>query len=76
MEANHIQLLQEELKGVPVHIINETLNYLRYLKNATKNEIVGYSQGKTLTLDNYKEHLDNSREQYSASDFLDVDEIN
>ena len=33
MEANHIQLLQEELKGVPVHIINETLNYLRYLKN-------------------------------------------
>ena len=75
MEASYDKILLEELKGAPMHIVNETLNYLRFLKKSKKDEIIGYSNGKPVTINEYKDHIDQSRQEFLNGDFTPVDEL-
>ena len=75
MEVSYNKTLLDELKDAPLHIVNETLNYLRFLKENKKNEIIGYSNGKPVTIDGYKEHIDASRNEFNNGDFTPVEDL-
>lgn len=73
---NRIKTLQKELEGTPPHIISQTLEYLRFLKQKNKEDIIGYSVGgKALTPENYKTHIDSSRDEYEKGKFTNVDDL-
>lgn len=75
MDTSFNQRLIDELKDAPLHIVNETLNYLRFLKENKKNEIIGYSKGNSITIDTYKTHIDSSRKDFTKGDFTNVEDL-